>query len=68
MLALGNTSSQRERQLIESHLEALQEISRLRSHNRQLRAGLRDVQWVLDCMDDGRLDEAIEGLHRLEGR
>ncbi|HTQ22248.1 hypothetical protein [Mycobacterium sp.] len=67
LIALGNSSSTRERQLIESHLEAIQENSILRTNNATLRAALGDMMLVLDSVDDGRFDAAIEGLKRLEG-
>jgi len=67
LIVLGNSSSTRERQLIESHLEAIQENSILRTNNATLRAALGDMMLVLDSVDDGRFDAAIEGLKRLEG-
>jgi hypothetical protein len=53
-------SSERERQIIDSHLEAHEEIARLRS-------ALKAVQDMLDAIDNGKFDQAIESLGTIRG-
>jgi hypothetical protein len=48
-----------ERQLIASHLQAYDEVRRLRS-------ALEAVLGTLDAVDSGEFDKAIEGLLKLD--
>ena len=48
-----------ERQLIHSHLQAYEEVRRLRS-------ALESVLGTLDAVDSGEFDAAIEGLLKLD--
>jgi len=58
-IALCNCSSQREQELLASHLEALEAISRLRS-------ALQAVLSALDAVDDSDFQKALDEPTRLE--
>jgi hypothetical protein len=60
-VARGNSTSQWEQQLLNSHLEALDTISRLR-------CALNDVLSALNAVDDGEFEQAVEALLRMEQR
>ena len=59
MIASGGATSQWEKQVLESHLEALEAISRLRS-------ALDAVLSALNAVDDGEFEGAVEALISME--
>jgi hypothetical protein len=59
VIARGSCSSQWEQEVLTSHLEALDAISRLRS-------ALDAVLSALNAVDDGEFEDAVEGLMRMQ--